>query len=405
MPLEVRPITDDELPAMLEVDRRGFGMPPRPPDRADSWVRAELDRTQCAFDRGVLVGCSRAYTFELTMPGGVCVPVAGVSSVAVQPTHRRRGVLTSMIAAVHADARARDEVAAVLTASESSIYKRFGYGAATWRLGCSIPHGYARLAQPCDDPGRVRLVHRGEADVLYRGVYEQVRVARAGMVSRPDHWWPEVFWVTEAGRAFFDAVHEDADGRADGYVSYEIKGEWYGGFAEREMFVWDFQAANPMARAALWAFVFGVDLVGKITATCLPPDEPLRFMLTDPRQLRTDFLNDSLWLLPLDLPSLLAARTYAASGRVTIEVVDPDGSRSRYSLEGGPDGASCQADDANASPALTCSRSTLGALLLGGNSWATLAQAGEIDEHTVGAITRADAMFAVAPAPATLTWF
>jgi predicted acetyltransferase len=404
MPFEVRPIRDDELPVMLEVDRRGFGAPPRTPDRADSWVRDQTDRTQCAFDGATMVGCSRAYSFELTMPGGTCVPVAGVSSVAVQPTHRRRGVLTSMIEAVHADARERGEVGSVLTASESVIYKRFGYGAATWRLGCSLAHGYARLARPVVDSGRVRLVARGEADPIYREVYERVRISRPGMVSRPDSWWPEVFWVTEGGRAFFDAVHEDADGRADGYVAYEIKGEWYGGFANREMFVWDLQATNPLARAALWEFVFGVDLVVKIIATNLPPDEPLRFMLADPRQLRTDFYNDSLWLLPLDIAALLAARTYAVDGRLTIEIVDPDASVSRFCLEGGPDGASCR-EDSSSTPELSCSRSALGALLLGGNSWATLAEAGEVDEHAVGAIARADAMFATAPAPATLTWF
>jgi hypothetical protein len=56
-------------------------------------------------------------------------------------------------------------------------------------------------------------------------------------------------------------------------------------------------------------------------------------------------------------------------------------------------------------PDLSCSRAALGALLLGGNSWALLAEAGEIDEHTVGAVERADAMFATAPLPATLTWF
>ncbi|MGO9872440.1 MAG: GNAT family N-acetyltransferase [Acidimicrobiia bacterium] len=405
MPLDVRPITDDELATMLEVDRRGFGVAPRTPDRADSWVRDETDRTQCAFENGTMVGCSRAYTFELTMPGGARVPVAGVSSVAVQPTHRRRGLLTAMIGALHDDARARGEVASVLTASESIIYKRFGYGPATWRLGCSLAHSHARLAQPVNDAGRVRLVTRGEADVLYREVYEQVRLGRAGMVSRPESWWPEVFWVTESGRAFFDAVHEDADGRADGYVAYEIKGEWYGGMSEREMFVWDFQATNPIARAALWGFVFGVDLVGKIMATNLPPDEPLRLMLADPRQLRTDFFNDSLWLLPLDSAALLGARAYSAAGQLTIEIVDPVGSRSRFSLDGGPDGASCREDARNVSAALTCSRSTLGALLLGGNSWATLAAAGEVDEHAAGAIARADAMFAAAPAPATLTWF
>src|SRR5439155_13600390 len=182
---EVRAITDVERPAMLEVDRRGFGAPPRASDRAESWVRAELDRTRCAFESGTLVGCSRAYTFEMTMPGGASVPVAGVSAVAVQPTHRRRGALTAMIAALHDDARARGEVASVLTASESAIYKRFGYGAGTWKLGASIARGYARLAQPVRDIGRVRLVSRGEADPLYRDIYERAQRARAGMVSRP----------------------------------------------------------------------------------------------------------------------------------------------------------------------------------------------------------------------------
>src|SRR5262245_60169419 len=136
--LEVRAISEAELPTMLEVDRRGFGGVPRASDRSDSWVRGELDRTRCAFDAGTLVGCSRAYTFEMTMPGGVSVPVAGVSSVAVQPTHRRRGVLTAMITALSDDARERGEVASVLTASESVIYKRFGYGAATWKLGATL---------------------------------------------------------------------------------------------------------------------------------------------------------------------------------------------------------------------------------------------------------------------------
>ena len=404
MPIEVRPITEPELATMLEVDRRGFGAPPRTPDHPDNWVRAEIERTQCAFDDGAMIGCSRAYTFELTMPGGALVPVAGVSSVAVQPTHRRRGALTQMIAAVHADARERGELASTLTASESIIYKRFGYGPATWRLGCSLAHEYARLARPVADSGRVRLVQRGEAAMIYREVYDQVRVSRAGMVSRPEAWWLEVFWVNDKGRALFEVVHEDAAGRVDGYVSYEIKGEWYGGFADKEMYVWDLQAANPLARAALWEFVFGVDLVVKIVATNLPADEPLRFMLADPRQMRTEFYNDSLWLLPLDAAGLLAARTYASAGRLTIEVVDPDGSRSRFALVGSPDGSSCRESTAS-SPDLSCSRSTLGALLLGGNSWATLSEAHEVDEHTSGAIARADAMFATAPVPATLTWF
>jgi predicted acetyltransferase len=402
--VEVRAVTAAELPTMIEVDRRGFSAVPRGGDRADTWVKAELDRTHCAFEAGTMVGCSRAYTFEMTVPGGASVPVAGVSSVAVQPTHRRRGVLTSMIGALHDEARERGEVASVLTASESVIYKRYGYGAATWKLGCNLARAHARLARSVADNGRVRLVNRGEADPLYRDVYERAQRARAGMVSRPDFWWPEVFWVPDTNRAFFDAVHEDADGLADGYVSYEVRGEWYGGFADRELVVWDLQATNSTARAALWEFVFGVDLVVKIIATNLPIDEPLRFMLADPRQLRTDFVYDSLWVLPLDVAALLSARTYASAGSLAIEVVEPGGPKGRFVVEGGPDGASC-VEAPEATPELTCSRAGLGATLLGGNTWATLLAAGEIDEHASGVVARADAMFATAPAPATLTWF
>ena len=404
MPITVRAITEDELPVMLEIDRRGFGATPRTPDRPESWVRAELDRTRCAFDAGDLIACTRSYTFELTMPGGAFVPVAGVSSVAVQPTHRRRGVLTEMMGALHDDARERGEIAAVLTASEGMIYGRFGYGPATWRLGCSIDRVHGRFARPVADAGRTRMVARGEADVIYQQVYEACRRARAGAVSRPDFWWPEVFWVTEPGHAFFEVVHEDEHGRADGYVSYEIKGEWHGGIADRQLWVWDLQATNPTTRAALWEFVLGVDLVVTVKATNLPPDEPLRFLLADNRKLRTDYLIDSVWLLPLDAPAVLAARTYSAPGAIVIEIVDPDASGTRIALDGGPDGARAEARP-TATPDLSCSRATLGTASLGGTSWSTLAAAGAVDEHTPGAIARADAMFATTPAPATISWF
>ena len=160
------------------------------------------------------------------------------------------------------------------------------------------------------------------------------------MVSRPEFWWPEVFWVTEPGHAFFEVVHEDEHGRADGYVSYEIKGEWHGGVADRQLHVWDIQAISAATRAALWEYVFGVDLIVSVTATNLPPDEPLRFLLADSRRLRTDYLIDSVWVLPLDVAALLASRTYSASGKLVIEIVDPDGSRTQVALDGGPEGSS-----------------------------------------------------------------
>jgi len=45
-----------------------------------------------AYDDGRPVGTTASFGFELTIPGGV-LPAAGVTWVAVQPSHRRRGIL------------------------------------------------------------------------------------------------------------------------------------------------------------------------------------------------------------------------------------------------------------------------------------------------------------------------
>src|SRR4051794_37025870 len=105
MPFDIRAVGADELDQLFLADQRGFGAPPTPKKMSRAWGEAELDRSRVAFEGGEVVGVSRAYSFELTVPGGASVPAAAVSWVAVLPTHRRRGVLTQMMHALHEDAR------------------------------------------------------------------------------------------------------------------------------------------------------------------------------------------------------------------------------------------------------------------------------------------------------------
>ena len=158
MPFEIRAIEADEVDNLLVADQLGFGGTPPRPGASRTWTTGELDRTRVAFESGRMVGVSRTYSFELTMPGGAMLPAAAVSWVSVLPTHRRRGVLTQMMAAMHDDARERNEPAAILTASESSIYGRFGYGVAAWRLGLTAERNRIEFARDDDDAGSVRLV-------------------------------------------------------------------------------------------------------------------------------------------------------------------------------------------------------------------------------------------------------
>jgi GNAT superfamily N-acetyltransferase len=83
---------------------------------------------------------------ELTLPGGT-IPACAISAVTVAPTHRRRGILRSVMAGELRAAADLGVPIAALTVSESTIYGRFGFGAAipatTWRSTRGAPAGWA----------------------------------------------------------------------------------------------------------------------------------------------------------------------------------------------------------------------------------------------------------------------
>jgi predicted acetyltransferase len=404
MPVEYRPIAPDEYEDFLDVDRIGFGMAPRKDDVPDTWARGELERAFGAFDGGRIVGVGRNYSFELTMPGGTLLPAGAVSWIAVLPTHRRRGVLSGMMAALHHDSRERGEPVSILTASESSIYGRFGYGIATWRLGITVERAHARFARDVVDDGRVRYLTDDESLKVFPPVYDTVRRRRAGMVSRPDFWWPsEMRMLAEDFSPSFRVVHEGRDGTVDGFAMYGLAGEWAGGISVKRLTVVDLQTTTLSARAALWRFLFGIDLVHTVAAINVPADEPLPFMLADSRRVRVDYLNDGLWSCVLDEPAALRSRTYSCADRLVLDVHRPDRSRVTVELEAGPDGAECRATNAEADLALGSSQ--LGSVFLGGVSCSQLFQAGLVDELRPGMLARADAMFAAQPVPTMTSWF
>ncbi len=404
MSVAYRAIEPDEYDDFLDVDRIGFGMAPRKDDVPDTWPRGELERAFGAFDDGRIVGVGRNYSFEVTLPGGALMPAGAVSWISVLPTHRRRGVLSGMMAALHDDSRERGEPASILTASESSIYGRFGYGVATWRFGMSVERAHAQFAHELADDGRVRYLTDDESLTVFPPVYDTARRRRAGMVSRPDFWWPsEMRMLADDFAPTFRVVHEGRDGSVDGFAMYGLAGDWEGGISAKRLTVIDLQTTTPSSRAALWRFLFGVDLVHTVAAINIPVDDPLPFMLTDARRVRVDYLNDGMWVCLLDEQSSLGMRTYSCADRLVLDVHRPDGSRTTLALEGGPDGAQCRRSDALADLALGAPQ--LASVFLGGMSLHRLADAGLVDELRPGALARADAMFTAHPAPAMTSWF
>jgi predicted acetyltransferase len=401
----LRAIEESEIPTWNRTDAAGFGEDADELSKsAPRWIADELDRTRAALDGDDLVATSRNHSFELTLPGGAMVPAAGVSAVSVLPTHRRRGILRAMMTALLDDSSERSEPVSMLTASEGGIYGRFGFGISMVALDVKLDVRDVQFARPRPG-GRLRMVDRAELEKHAPALFDRVRRVRPGAVSRPEVWWADVHAPHKSG-ARFDVLYEADDGRVDGFVTYAIKDQWDPEPAH-VLNVRDLVAASPVAEHALWRYLCEIDLVRTIKAGQVAVDTPLPWLLASPRAGLMQPAHDYVWTRVLDVPSALGARTYASAGRLVIAVHDgmrPGGAADGvFAIEGGPGGASVAAT--GDAPDLTCDVSALSTAWLGGVRWSVLASAGWVREHTAGALTTADAMFASTPMPFPFTWF
>ncbi|HLJ81046.1 MAG TPA: GNAT family N-acetyltransferase, partial [Ktedonobacterales bacterium] len=307
MEFEVRPVTSEEFPAYSRTNGTAFAYVPTDAETEQWRATLDLDRTLAAFDAGRMVGTAAAFAFDLTVPGGAALPVAAVTWVAVLPTDRRHGVLRAMMRYQLDDTRRRGEPIAVLMASESTIYGRFGYGPATSLQDVEIDRVHAVLRQRPNGQGHMRLVGRERAREVFPALWERHRREQHGALSRTAPWWdfalrPSPDGANARGARFF-AVYENEAGEPEGAVSYRIEQQWEHGVPRSTLTVGDLIAPTLEARAALWSYLFGVDLIATIRAGHRPIDEPLRWLLVDSRRLRVLQQSDDLWVRLLDIPT------------------------------------------------------------------------------------------------------
>jgi predicted acetyltransferase len=414
--LEIRPAGPDELGELVRVVEAAFGHHADADDVDEARLVGEIERTLAAFDGGDLVGGTAALSLELTLPGGALAPAAGVTEAGVLPTHRRRGVFTALNARQLDDVAARGEPVAVLTASEATIYGRFGYGPAVMGMSVEIDRAHSAFAAPAPPAAvagalRVRLLAPEEAALVLPEVFDRYRRARPGEVSRSEGMWEVILRDRERWRngasALFVAACEDPSGEVPGYVAYRTRPSWEGGVPTFGLEVQEVVALTPAAHAALWRYCLDVDLVRTVSAWNVALDEPLRWLLADLRRLRATRVQDVLWLRVVDVSAALAARRYAGEGTLVLDVDDPfrPATGGRFVLEAGPKGATCRPAGLAAVADLALGVDALGAAYLGGVPLFALARAGRVVELGAGAVERAAALFACRPDPTCITDF
>lgn len=377
--------------------------------RVERWLREWPEHTWGYRDNGRWVATLATEPRTLTVPGpGVTTRDLGVDSVTVvtvAATHRRQGLLTSMMTDSLQSAKDNGHALSILIAAEWPIYGRFGYAPAVLDSGYVYHPRRPFAGLPAPKAGSVRQVEPAELREVAPAIFERARRMRAGQVDRHGLWWDRALNIgfKPVGKRSHWILHEGSDG-PDGLLSWRVTRDFELTGAMGVVEVPEFVAATEEAYLDLWGYLAGLDVVEEIHLDDRPLDEPIRHHLKDARALSYKHTFDYLWVRILDVAGALAARSYAVPGEVVLDVEDTDlggYGAGRFVLTSDESGATCE--PTSAEPDLRVSQRALAACYLGGHRLRQLSHL--VEELSPGALDRADLMFSTPLPPWNQTGF
>lgn len=395
--IEVKACGPDELLPALTPVWHYFGATPTPETSERIACFIEPGRAHAAWLDGAVVGGASAFSFQLTVPGAR-LPTAGIAAVGVLPTHRRRGILRALMRAQLDDIHERGDALAVLWASDERIYGRYGYGIASLAGEIDLPRVRATLAGPAEGAGRGRLVSHEEARGAFPDIYQRVAAETPGMFARSDDWWDIRILADPPERRFGGGEHARAlveiDGQPEGYALYRVHQSFEHGFSTGFVRVLEAMGTSADATHEVWRVLLGVDWVDRISASLLPIDHPLFFLVAEPRRMGMR-VGDGIWLRLVDVGAALSARSYRDGPEVVLDVQDDfcSWNAGRWKVGDG------EVERTGDEPDVSCDVSALGNVFLGGFTFGQLAAAGRAYELRPGGLAQGDALFRTDRAP------
>lgn len=313
--------------------------------------------------------------------GAGMVPAHLVTLVTVRPTHRRRGILRRLMTGDLARAKAAGFPVAALTASEATIYGRFGFGRVTEQqtLHLDVRGEVGFHAAPVGSV--VQVAPSALAGIAPR-VFEAFHASRRGSVGRQEAYLRHATgrWGQEGpdpDPKLRAAVYRDDAGEIQGYVTYAFDG-WDA--KPLTLNVRDLVATGDPARRELFRFLSRIDLIERVSHPYSAANDPLGWALEDPARISYSGRQHGLWVRVLDVPAAFAAREYRGSGNFTLRVSDPQSLvAGSYAFEI-RDGRATVTPVAGDAPAdLCCGAPALGPLLLGACGVGDLVSAGVLE--------------------------
>lgn len=269
-----------------------------------------------------------------------------ITAVGVMPTHRRRGLLRSMITEELEQAQNRGDALAGLTASEAGIYERFGFGistrATTMRMNLKARPTLRPevLTSTGADQGVVHEMEPGQLLEAAAHINAQRMRRYPGQPQRGEYTQKMNLGVVDLedsegqhNRGLRGFVWSTADGPEA--LCVISKAQWNTNGVENDpgtVVVRDLQYSSLRGYLGLWNVLLQLDLIGAIRFDDADP-RVLQRALQNPRPLSVVGDRDLLWTRVLDVPAVLQSRDYQRDGSLTMDVDDTLGLVSgRYHL-------------------------------------------------------------------------
>ncbi|MEP9392929.1 GNAT family N-acetyltransferase [Gordonia sp. VNK1] len=397
--------TDDDWDDIIDADARAFAMRNPLPDDERNDLRGKVSDADIVVVRDddapgePLVGVSMFYRMTMTLPGGARSDAAGLSWVSVAATHRRRGILRRMITELFTQWLDEGQVFAILTASEGTIYERYGFGPATFAHRIHVG-GSPRMRAAAPKCAGVRFARPDEVAAAVADIHDRWCATRPGALGRTAQWWAPILADRDSERApaasgLHYLLHED------GYASYRILKGVADGEVRAE--VSEVVAVTDDAHTELWRVLISLDLVPSLTAA-IPTDDPLPYKLLDLRSAEVTGIADTMWLRILDVPAALSARRYAADLDVVIEVTDAFVDRGGVFAVSVRNGAAAVIHT-DEKPTVRLDISVLSSIYLGGIPAREFAAADRLWTDSPETLTALEQAFATGRAPFAGTFF
>jgi predicted acetyltransferase len=360
MTIQVRPMTEQDIPAAATVQAEAF-----------NWDAASMIR---CYHESPIYGWRDGWVAEadgqigaaaLAVPtnwwfNGASYPVSTIRAVGVHPTARRRGLASRMMRAIIEADHAAGRAFSLLFPFQHGFYGRLGYATVGFTHFYRIP-----VAQIPDHPPlrlRVRSVHETDREAIY-DLHRQSLLANMGGLERNANQWADRWTKNDERWVVYD------ESGVQGYLAYQQ--------IENQINIRELIALTPAAERGLWSFL-AAQIEQYSAITChVPAGSPLWLMLREPLMFeaanRGFSLNDAAALTAglmarlVNVAGAFERREFAAelTGGLTLKLHDPVLEANTTTLELRFDHGQASVTPTTAAPNVSCDIVTLTRLFCG----------------------------------------